>query len=94
MTETPRYNTYEPGEGIEDARAHIGRPVLVFAPSGSLMPGTVVRVLRSDADGVLVYDVAALAITAKGPGLVSVLRQSLRLGDLLNPQPNTFVFTA
>lgn len=87
-------NGYEPGIGLDGAVLHIGRPVLAFGPGGRLFAGQVVEV-RAGSDGALLYDVAVLATARPGaPILQAEIAPGLRLGDALNPQPNTFVFSA
>ncbi|UKH48330.1 hypothetical protein SEA_LILMAC1015_44 [Arthrobacter phage Lilmac1015] len=89
----PELDSYTPGQAIEDPRAAIGKPVLAFSPSNRLMPGLVASVRPDDErEGGLLYDVAVLAISPRSPRMEPILARGLRLGDVLNPQPNTFIF--
>ena len=80
MTFNPR-NDYTPGEPLPDPLHGIGRPVTFFHAS-VIEAGTVSKV-STDPDGTLVYDVRVI-----GGGTF----RGVRLGTLMNPQPNTFVF--
>jgi len=76
-------NTYTPGQPVPTSLHAIGRPVTLFCSGGQIRGGVVARVTASPTDGTLLYD-----IHTTGGGLFT----SQRLGTLMNPQPNTFVY--
>ena len=74
-------NVYSAGEPILSSLHAVGRPVSFFTTAGTIEAGTVISV---DArDGELVYDIRVI------DGGTYLKK---RLGTLMNPQPNTFVF--
>ena len=80
MTFQPR-NTYTPGEPLPDPLHGIGRPVTFF--HASMVEGGTVSAVSIGQDGELAYDVRVVSGgTFRG----------VKLGTLMNPQPNTFVF--
>jgi len=74
-------NTYTPGEPLPVEFHAIGRPVTMFCAGGAIRAGQIVRVDPSD-EG-LVY-----AVEMVDGGTF----RNVRLGDLSNPQPNTFTY--
>lgn len=83
MNTSPR-NRYTQGEPLPFALLAVGRPVAVFIPGTKLIEaGQIACVYRSEEGGNLLYDVRVVSgATYKG----------LTLGDLNNPQPNTFTY--
>lgn len=80
MTFQPR-NTYTPGFPIEAPLHAIGRPVTFFH-SGQIEAGAVTKV-TPHRDGTILYDVRVIS---------GGTYKDARLGDLNNPQPNTFTY--
>lgn len=82
MNKSPR-NTYTPGLPLPTPLHAVGRPVTLFIPGAELMEaGHVARVNISD-DGDLTHDIRVSS---------GAVYRDTRLGTLMNPQPNTFVF--
>jgi hypothetical protein len=79
MTRPPR-NTYTPGEPIEWRLQAVGRPVTFFH-AGMIEAGQISRV-SSGPDGLL-YDVRVIS---------GGTFRDVKLGNLNNPQPNTFTY--
>ena len=75
-------NAYEPGNPLPTELHAIGRPVTMFGTGNDVRAGIIVRVATAE-DYTLTYD-----IHTTGGGLFT----NQRLGTLMNPQPNTFVF--
>jgi hypothetical protein len=74
-------NTYTPGEPLAFALHAVGRPV-TFYHAGMIEAGQISKVSFDPADGLL-YDVRVISGgTFRG----------VTLGDLNNPQPNTFTY--
>lgn len=74
-------NTYTPGEALPVELHAIGRPVTMFCHGGAIRAGQIVRVDPTDTG--LVY-----AVEMIDGGTF----RNVRLGDLNNPQPNTFTY--
>lgn len=75
-------NTYTPGQPLPTSLQAIGRPVTIFAGGDIIRAGHVVRVLATP-DGFLAYDLQSAA-----GGIFT----NYRLGNLMDPQPSTFVY--
>ena len=71
-------NRYTPGQPLDTELYAIGRPVTFFAPGHVIEAGTI---HRTNTDGS--FDVR---VTSGGT------YKGARLGTLMNPQPNTFVY--
>ena len=76
-------NTYTPGQPLPVELHAIGRPVTLFLTANEIKAGTVVLVVAGPSDGTLLYDIQ----TVDGGRFIHQ-----RLGTLMNPQPNTFVY--
>ena len=74
-------NTYYPGEPLPTPLHGIGRPVTLFVGE-TVRAGTIVGVMHSR-DGELRYDVHVVD---------GGTFRNVRLGDLNDPQPNTFTY--
>jgi hypothetical protein len=82
LTRPPR-NAYIPGQPLHPNLHTVGRPVTLFIPGAELMEaGHVARVnIIDDVD--LRYDIRVSS---------GATYRDVKLGTLMNPQPNTFVF--
>jgi hypothetical protein len=79
MTRPPR-NAYIPGQPLPTELHPVGRPVTLFIPGADLMEaGHVARVNTSEGT----YDIRVSS---------GATYRNVRLGTLMNPQPNTFVY--
>ena len=74
-------NTYTPGQALDPALHGIGRPV-VFYHARIIEAGQIAKVSRHE-DGTLLYDVRVVS---------GGTFRDIPLGDLNNPQPNTFTY--
>jgi hypothetical protein len=80
MTFQPR-NTYNPGQALTPVLHAVGRPVTFFH-AGMIEAGVVSKVTPTD-KGDLLYDVRVVS---------GGTFRDVTLGDLNNPQPNTFTY--
>lgn len=80
MTFKPR-NDYTPGMSIDPPLHAVGRPVTFFH-ANLLEAGQITKVSAGD-NGELLYDVRVIS---------GGTFRDIRLGDLNNPQPNTFTY--
>ena len=83
MNRRPPRNAYLPGKPLPTQLQAVGRPVTIFVPGSELMEaGTVARV-NIDNQGECTYDIR---------GISGATFRDTSLGDLMNPQPGTFVY--
>lgn len=77
-------NFYIPGQPLPTTLHAVGRPVTLFVPGmGAMEAGVVSKVNISDTDEVTGYDIRVIS---------GATYRDVRLGTLMNPQPNTFVY--
>jgi hypothetical protein len=82
MTRPPR-NTYTPGEPLAPVLHAIGRPVTMFLPGAHQIEAGVVAKVNQLTDVMVTYDIRVIS---------GGTYKDARLGNLNNPQPNTFTY--